>query len=676
MKKFVSFFKDFEEVVFIVNGHVLQGTYRKGNSYFISLELKDLCLYLNLSIGEKIVFKKKNSSFRDIEVIFPIQYLDKLKGLEFLDKMRSIPHLELDFPSVTSKEINYRIKESFFRENPPQISNEDVLNGIKEYELIDSLQKTELICLKDTKNVNHYPHQIETVRRVLFECRGRAILADEVGMGKTIEAGLTIKEYILRNEVKSVLILTPASLTTQWQEEMETKFDFIFHTATSPDEIKETDFLIMSLDTAKSRKFRESFFSRYFDIVIIDEAHKLKNRKTLNHRFVKGINSKYLLLLTATPIQNDLVELYNLIHLIAPGALGTLQTFRKAYINPLNKRMPMNSQELKDKLAPYLIRHTRAETKLKLPDRKVILKEIFLEGPEKEVYALLTQFVQEYYYRLGQQQRGLNQLTLMLLQKLITSSPLAMKVSVENLLEKGGLAKDIEDRFHKIIKLCDQVKVPAKFKTVLNLVLNELKGEKIVIFTQFRSTQNQLAKTLENNGVGVVCFHGEMSLKQKNKAIIKFRDEVTILLSTDAGAEGRNLQFAHYMINFDLPWNPMKVEQRIGRIHRMGQTHEVFILNLCTVGTIEEHIVNLLSRKIRLFERIVGELEMIVGYLSSDLKELESLDRKIMDIIVKYKHPEEQSQQIDHLGNFFTNAGNKYEEAKEVQEYVFGGDKS
>jgi len=102
----------------------------------------------------------------------------------------------------------------------------------------------------------------------------------------------------------------------------------------------------------------------------------------------------------------------------------------------------------------------------------------------------------------------------------------------------------------------------------------------------------------------------------------------------------------------------------------------VFILNLCTVGTIEEHIVNLLSRKIRLFERIVGELEMIVGYLSSELKELESLDRKIMDIIVKYKHPEEQSQQIDHLGNFFTNAGNKYEEAKEVQEYVFGGDKS
>ena len=176
-----------------------------------------------------------------------------------------------------------------------------------------------------------YPHQVETVKKVISQMRGRAILADEVGLGKTIEAGMILKEYMLRGLVKRFLILTPAALCRQWEAELREKFVIPTLLAKREYDWAHYDFLIASIDTAKKEVHRNQILNSYFDLVIVDEAHKLKSTATLNWQFVNSIQKKYFLLLTATPLQNDLKELFNLITLLRPGQLGSYRSFKKTY---------------------------------------------------------------------------------------------------------------------------------------------------------------------------------------------------------------------------------------------------------------------------------------------------------------------------------------------------------
>jgi SNF2 family DNA or RNA helicase len=672
LRQLVSFFKDYEEIELVTGKHYLKGIYRRSNSYILALELKVLCQKLGYSIGDTLVFRKYGKDFRRFYVQFEGKSQERVDELtEGLSSWR-MPELHVKYPKVSEGELQKRIQNVFDQASSDFISKEDALNGLIDFQLTGELYQKELISLNKVQNVFHYPHQIEAVRKVILECRGRALLADEVGLGKTIEAGLILREYFERGEIQRCFVVVPASLTAQWQGELKQKFGFEFEIITNPSEVEKTPFAIMSLDTAKGQKYRQLFSQLHFDLVIVDEAHKLKNKKTQNYQFVKGLCAKYMLLLTATPIQNDLVELFNLIYLIAPGSLGTMQKFKKQYIHPVNKRLPLNVDTLKRRLAPFMIRNNRALTQLKLPPRRVVFKQVELGELERVVYNKLTSFIRSYYYVVSSKKQFLNQLTLMLFQKLITSSPMALADSMQNMVVKGGLDTEVEKSFLEMIDICSKVKSPAKFEVVRDLLTNELADEKVLIFTQFRTTQRQLRAYLKEAGIDPILFNGEMTLKKKDQAIEDFRNEKRVLISTDSGAEGRNVQFARYMINFDFPWNPMKVEQRIGRIHRLGQKYETFILNLCTVNTIEEHIVELLSKKIRLFERIVGELEMILGYLASDLKELESLDKKIMDIVVKYESQDDQAQMLDALGKKFAKAAEVYEEVSRSQEYVFG----
>ena len=266
-------------------------------------------------------------------------------------------------------------------------------------------------------DVDQYPHQLRTVRKVLFETGGRAILADEVGLGKTVEAGLILREYYIRGQMQALLVLTPASLTHQWQEELSQKFELDLPVVQSAQDVMKFDRFIISLDLAKTSNFRSIIASRNWDMVIVDEAHKLKNSKTLNFQFVKALTSRYMLLLTATPIQNELLELFNLVHLIAPGSLGTPNQFRKSYIHPVNKKLPQNERALRQRLSRYMIRNCRLETHLKLP-RRVLMRRLVASKEEKIVYESLTQFIRESYYMVSRAPQGLNQLTLMLLQKI------------------------------------------------------------------------------------------------------------------------------------------------------------------------------------------------------------------------------------------------------------------
>jgi SNF2 family DNA or RNA helicase len=672
LRRFVSFLKDYDEIEFVLGDHSVKGVFRKNNSYILALDLKILIQKLGLEVGDMVLLSKFPSRFKTIFIEVPPNKRNALSQLEGLISQNETAQLDVEYPVVTRSGIEERIRSMFSSFDSTSISIDTVKDGLYDFAMTSHLYQKELISLGKAKNLIHYPHQVDTVRRVILQCSGRALLADEVGLGKTIEAGLILKEYVEREEAKSGILVVPASLTNQWHEELHTKFGLYIPVLSHPTELDDTGFGIMSLDTAKSPRYREYFQQRQFDIVIVDEAHKLKNRKTQNYQFVKKLSTKFLLLLTATPIQNDLVELFNLAYLIAPGALGTLQSFRKQYIHPLNKRIPLDADSLKKKLSTFMIRNNRSSTRLKLPPRRVVFQRVVLEDLERVIYDKLTEFVREWYYNLSPRKHVLNQLTLMLFQKLVTSSPMALAESMQNLLSKGELGHDFSLRFEEIISLCGRVEVPAKFKIVQELMENELKGQKVLLFTQFRSTQRHLKEYFERCGTPVLIFNGEMTSTRKDEVIEKFRREDAVLISTDSGAEGRNLQFARYLINFDFPWNPMKVEQRIGRIHRLGQKYESFVMNLCTVDTIEEHIVELLSGKIRLFERIVGELEMILGYLATDLKELEHLDSKIMEIVVKYSSLEKQRLEMEALGNNFSSAAKNYDEVAKSQDYIFG----
>ena len=196
-----------------------------------------------------------------------------------------------------------------------------------------------LICLDDI-NVDHYQHQLEAARRALRDMRGRALLADEVGLGKTIEAGIVMKELIERGLAGTILILTPASLTWQWHEEMQTKFheEFVVLERRSqlPAMSAESPLThcrwIISLDRAKQSRWAADLLAQEYDLLIIDEAHKLKNHRTRAYRFVNQIRKRYVLMLTATPVHNNLLELYNLITILRPGHLGTRRTFRQNFV--------------------------------------------------------------------------------------------------------------------------------------------------------------------------------------------------------------------------------------------------------------------------------------------------------------------------------------------------------
>lgn len=674
LRQHFSFLRDHEEVVFQILGkYEVLGSYRKGSAFVLSLELRTLCLSLKLQPGQKIWLKRSAHSHRIFDVSFPYDNATVDAVMRATVRAREIPQLELAPPAILSLEAITDWMRDWDLTKRETGSSIELNQWLDEYVRQKEQKKQGLIGLEDVSGIDYYPHQVEAVRKAIFDCHGRVLLADEVGLGKTIEAGLIIHEYIRRREVSKILIVTPASLTRQWQSELKLKFDLDFQLALEPKTLEDESKVIVSLDTVKLRRYQGYFAKNTYDLVIVDEAHKLKNRKTLNYQFVNRISSKFLLLLTATPIQNELLELYNLVHLLAPGALGTLQQFRKRHVHPVNRRQPIQPDELKKMIEPHMIRNTRRSTSLNLPPRRVIMQEVVFAQAERQLYEKVESLIHDFYFMLSSERQGMNQLTMMLFQKLMTSSPQALLESVSGILNRSDLGFEIRDSLMQMETFAQEVIMPAKLTVVLELLEQELKGERVLIFTQFRRTQEVIAEALRKNGVLVHLFYGEMSSKQKEVVVNQFRDQVSVLVSTDAGSEGQNLQFARYMINYDLPWNPMKVEQRIGRVHRLGQKHEVFILNLFVKDTIEEHIVHLLQRKIRLFERIVGELEMILGYMGNELADVDSLDRKIMEIVAKYREHKDQLQHIDQLGEEFVKASSQYASSIMAQDKLFEG---
>jgi SNF2 family DNA or RNA helicase len=490
------------------------------------------------------------------------------------------------------------------------------------------------------------------------------LLADEVGLGKTIEAGMVLKEYLLRGMAERVLILTPASLVKQWQEEMSLKFGVSF--ATSHDSLLRRDpdvfwaqpLVIASIATARRPDHLARLASRPHDLVIVDEAHHVKNRATANWKLVDALQKRFLLLLSATPVQNSLVEIYNLLTLLKPGIFKTEKEFRSNYMTSGQPRKPANSERLRDLMRDVMIRNTRALVDVRLPPRHA--RTIMLDPGEQEaaLYQELSRLVQEAH----------------------CDGPARRRLSLRHLLAAGGsnpataaeslgrfvASNEVGDGWAKLRDRYERFSSGTKQSSLCQL-LRRNADEKKIVFVHHRATLAALQRLLRSEGLEFVVFEGSMSGPEKDRAIEVFRDAVPLLLSTESGGEGRNLQFCNTIINFDLPWNPMAIEQRIGRVHRIGQTREVFIFNLVVRHTLEERILKILDEKINMFELVVGEIGAILGQMDEVVDFSETVFAAWMETTEG-----EREKVFANLGDRLADAKSRYDLVKALDAELFG----
>ncbi|MDI7220808.1 SNF2-related protein [Leptospira santarosai] len=531
------------------------------------------------------------------------------------------------------------------------------------------------------------PHQIESTYIVVNSLRPRFILADEVGLGKTIEAALVMKELIFRRGYKKVLIVTPSPLLIQWQQELKNKFNEDFEIVkrrnfnTDGDKNwKNFRHVVTSIDFIKNPKYAEEILKTKWDIVIFDEAHRLRrdyHKITRSYLFAEKISKKCecLLLLTATPFRGKLEELYYLMHLIDPNILGPYHTFVNDYILG-------NKIDLKDKISKVLLRRRKIEVG-GFTKRFAKTVKIELSTVEREFYEETTNYVRrEYNLAMRTQNRAVG-FVMIVFQKLLDSSVFALisalskrKFLLENRLhhiqqmeyklEEWDLdeTEDVEEfvsgldesaqldlqslkrellSLNRLILLGKKIKEDKKSIKLKETILKLRKEghSKFIIFTQFRTTQDFLASVLSD--FQVTLFHGSLGADAKERAIMEFKTKTEILICTEAGGEGRNLQFANVLFNYDLPWSPLKIEQRIGRIHRFGQKDNVFIFNFASKDTVAERILEVLTNKIRLFEESIGSSDELLGAIEDEL----DFNSSFMKFVTGNKSKTEMEEEID-----------------------------
>jgi superfamily II DNA or RNA helicase len=522
----------------------------------------------------------------------------------------------------------------------------------------------ELLCLPALHGVETHWYQVETVRKVLKQYRGRVLLADEVGLGKTIEAGMIVKEYMLRGMAERLLILVPAALVGQWREEMAEKFGI--DCATSHDSLLRNDpaafwsqkRIIASIASARRKEHAELLTGQTFDVVVVDEAHHLRDQASASYRLVNGLQKRFLLLLSATPVQNNLIELYNLLTLLQPGIFKTQKEFRAAYMVPGKPREPVNREKLRDLMRGVMVRNTRALAALRLPRRHATTMRAQPSAEEADCYRCLTALVR------GAGASGQHRLMAQHLLGAAGSSPAAGAAAIARYVERNPGAKP----WKALLKRYADLTHGAKEQALLDLLARN-PAEKKMVFVHHRDSMTHLASLLRARGKTFATFDGSMSGPEKDAAVAAFRDSGEILLCSESGGEGRNLQVCNTLINFDIPWNPMAIEQRIGRIDRIGQTREVFVFNLATSGTIEDMVLHILDDKINMFELVVGEVGAILG----ELDEQQDFSTLVLDAWLQ-ETEDARTAAFTALEAQLTTAQKQYEGAKQLDDALFGDD--
>lgn len=520
--------------------------------------------------------------------------------------------------------------------------------------------------------VTPLPHQLHALQRVMRGDRVRYLLADEVGLGKTIEAGLVIRELKLRGLVKRVLVVAPKGLTTQWQAEMRVHFNEDFRLL-SPSDFptmrqvlgeqenfwRTADQVICALDSVKPMEARrgwkaedvaehnrerfDDLVSAGWDLVIIDEAHRMggATAQVARHKLGVALSDAvpYILLLSATPHQGKSDAFHRLMTLIDHDAFPDEASISRERVQPYVIRTEKRAAIDATGAPLFKPRQTRL-TPVAWDDRHY---------QQRTLYEAVTAYVRHgYNHALQNKQRHIGFL-MILMQRLVTSSTAAIRVTLERRLAVLQLARDPQMALQEAtvdeetwLEMDGEAQVAcaidvagwrnevaevetllaaareteaagtdAKAEALLELIYKLQQEEKdpelkVLVFTEFVPTQAMLADFLEQRGITIATLHGSMGLEQRLSAQREFAGSARVLVSTDAGGEGLNLQFCHVIVNFDMPWNPMRVEQRIGRVDRIGQAHVVRAINFILADTVEHRIREVLEAKLDIIAHEFG----------------------------------------------------------------------
>lgn len=558
------------------------------------------------------------------------------------------------------------------------------------------------------------PHQVEAAHEILTSHDQRYLLADEVGLGKTIEAGIVIEELMSRGRAERVLIVTPASLKMQWQAEMQDKFDqdYVIYdrgyvenirSAISADNVWEHDDLIItSIDFAKQEAdsddeedMLEPLSRTEWDVVVFDEAHHLTARRDsdgqrdLTQRYRVGEevcpNTDALLFLTGTPHKGKSDQFYFMVDLIEPYRFEDENDLTPEELDDLMiRRLKTNPNMVHSDGTPMF------------PEKEINTLSVEFTSEEDELYQDITDYLRN-SYRLGEEQESQAAgFSMVIYQKRLVSSIRAIQKSLKRraeVLKNGGsnrlspsasslldqyrerpetltdsqrqhveeelqnvsMEQDPEQRMKElelVEDLVDRARAISidskarRLRTAIENLLDADPNEKVLVFTEYTDTLEYLRDEILSD-YDVAQIHGGLAQSARRDQVEKFRQEANIMLATDAAREGINLQFAHIMINYDLPWNPIRIDQRMGRLHRYGQDQKVNIYNLFVEDTRESDILETLVTRVDTIEEDLGVSSDVLGMVldDSDL----NLEDRIMDAIQEDEPGKEVAKNIDEI---------------------------
>lgn len=585
------------------------------------------------------------------------------------------------------------------------------------------------------------PHQVDAALFAFQSPLSKgAILADEVGLGKTIEAGIILSQQWAERKRK-LLIIAPSNLRKQWNQELLDKFflpSIILETKSFNDEVKtgnlnpfnqNENIIICSYQFAKSKA--HYIEQTKWDLVIIDEAHRLRNVYKPSNKTANAIKEALMpykkVLLTATPLQNSILELYGLVSIIDDYVFGDLKSFKAQYSRIVDEE---NYEELRNRIKPVCHRTLRKQVLeyINYTNRIPICEEFYPTDEEHKLYVLVSEYLQrDKLYALPNSQR---QLMTLILRKLLASSSFAiygtlnsLVVKLENLLSKHEVsdllleldedfetADELEEEWQEdeviveevvlseqdVENIKDELKDLKEYRLLAQHIVKNSKAEhlftalgkgftelerlgannKALIFTESRRTQDFLYNILEARGYKdkVVLFNG-MNNDEKSKGIYKnwlakhkgtdkvtgsptadkrsalveyFKNDATIMIATEAAAEGINLQFCSLIVNYDMPWNPQRIEQRIGRCHRYGQKHDVVVVNFLNLkNEADIRVYRLLAQKFQLFDGVFGASDEVLGTIGTGV----DFEKRIAQIYNNCRKPEEIQEAFDQLQN-------------------------
>lgn len=505
--------------------------------------------------------------------------------------------------------------------------------------------------------VRPHSYQLRVVEQVLREKAPAAILADDVGLGKTIEAGLIYKELALRGLVRTALVLAPKALLSQWQEELREHFDEDF---VLTDEKRFRGFEVEPRVICSLPQFVRSFArvnTRPWDCLIVDEAHLLANPSSRRRQCTGELRSKWRLLLTATPVANRLTDLYSLIDLAVPGRLGTQREFEDEFVaDPGTCRIvrPERAATLRNLAREHMCRTRRSDTDITFAGRTVDTRSIQATAAEDALISDVTDYLRALYRRAptgsSKVNRGAVIREIMALQQSLSSSPQAIQRSLRARAEKHP------DERGEVLALADRcASVVSAKESVLLDVLAELRDEPVLIFTLRLETAARLREVIAARGRSTECYIGALNRSEREALVNRFNNgTLSTLIATDAGAEGLNLhERCHIVINYDLHWNPMRIEQRIGRVHRLGQTRDVRVLNFVLHETIDDYVVRLLYQKLNLFTMTIGALETVL----TEVQEGEfDLEERILELLLQDGDRSRLRNEVAALGDELVSA--------------------